>query len=229
MKPWKKARIAVLIVFLLTLISGVGWMAFQTKQNDYRDTKIKAFLEENPMLEQGGTVFLGDSLTDLCDLDMYYPTRGYINRGIGGDTTEGVLRRFDATVLPLAPSTIVLLIGINDFNHGRSLDATLQSYERLINHILDVLPDVRLVVLSLPPVNGSSYPPLLLLPDKIEAFNVQLETLALDYGATWVDIHAPLLQIGSDLLDPAYSDDGLHWNALGYDIVAALVQTALTP
>lgn len=225
----KKVRIAVLIVFLLTLMAGVGWMAFQTKQADYRDAKIDMFLQENQTLAQGGTVFLGDSLTDLCDLDIHYPNRDYINRGIGGDTTEGALARFDATVLPLLPSTIVLLIGINDFNYGRSLDATLQSYERLINHILDVLPDVRLVVLSLPPVNGSSYPPLLLLPEKIRAFNVQLEALAQDHGATWIDIHAPLLQVGSDLLDPAYSDDGLHWNSSGYDIVAALVQDALAP
>jgi lysophospholipase L1-like esterase len=191
--------------------------------------KIHAFLQENPTLDQGGVVFLGDSLTDLCDLDTYYPHRGYINRGIGGDTTEGVLRRFDETVLPLTPSTIVLLIGINDFNYGRTIDATYQSYERLVRHILDVLPDVRLIVLSLAPVNGLAYPPLLLLPEKIRTFNVRLEALTQESGAIWVDIHEPLLQNASNLLDSAYSDDGLHWNALGYNIVAALVQDVLTP
>jgi lysophospholipase L1-like esterase len=228
-KNWKRWRLVILVVFIAAIISGVGWIAFQSNQYDYRMQKINAFVQENPTLDQGGVVFLGDSLTDLCDLDTYYPDLGYINRGIGGDTTEGVLRRFDETVLPLLPSTIVLLIGINDFNYGRTIDATFHSYERLIRHILEVLPNVRLVVLSLAPVNGSAYPPLLLLPEKIKAFNVRLEALALESGATWVDIHEPLLQHASNLLDSAYSDDGLHWNASGYHIVAALVQDVLIP
>jgi lysophospholipase L1-like esterase len=223
----KRFRLIVIPLILLLAAAGVAWMNFRSDQSDYRTLKIASFLEENPTLPQGGTVFLGDSLTDLCDLEATYPGMGYINRGIGGDTTEGVLERFDETVLPLEPITIVLLIGINDLNYGRSVDATIQSYERLIDHIHSNLPDVRLILVSLPPVNGTKYAPLLLIQEKIVLLNEALALLAEDNGADFVDIHPALLEQGADRLDPAYSDDGLHWNAAGYAIVAASIQAEL--
>lgn len=60
-----------------------------------------------------------------------------LNRGIGGDTAEGVLRRFEADVIQLKPKCAVLLIGCNgtfdllgDPVYGRTLRPGL-SYEGL--------------------------------------------------------------------------------------------------
>jgi len=219
----------LILLAVLLVAAGAAWMIFRSDRSDYRAMKIASFLEENPTLAHGGTVFLGDSLTDLCDLEANYPGMGYINRGIGGDTTEGVLERFDETVLPLEPSTIVLLIGINDLNYGRSVEATLQSYERLIDHIKTSLPNVRLILVSLPPVNGTKYAPLLLIQEKIGLLNEAIAALADDRGFVYVDIHPDLLEEGTDRLDPVYSDDGLHWNDAGYAIVAASIQAELNP
>lgn len=225
----QRRRMILILLAVLLVAAGAAWMIFRSDRSDYRAMKIASFLEENPTLAHGGIVFLGDSLTDLCDLEATYPGMGYINRGIGGDTTEGVLERFDETVLPLEPSTIVLLIGINDLNYGRSVDATLRSYEQLIDHIKTRLPDVRLILVSLPPVNGTKYAPLLLIQEKIVLLNEALALLAEDNGAYFVDIHPALLEEDADRLDPVYSDDGLHWNAAGYAIVAASIQAELNP
>lgn len=217
------------VVFLLVVSGIVGWLVFQTRQTSYRESKIATFLDENATLPDGGTVFLGDSITDLYDLDRYFPDKGYINRGIGGDTTEGVLDRFDETVLPLRPSRIVLLIGVNDLNYGRSVEDTLESYARLVDHIRETLPDIVLYLISIYPVNGTSYAPLLLHKDKIVRLNEEIETLASERNATFVDIHPLLLREGSDLLDALVSDDGLHLNDAGYVIVTAVLGAILEP
>jgi len=65
--------------------------------------------------ETGAVVFLGDSITQgWKTLGKDLPNLKTANRGIGGDTTRGVLYRLNADVLALKPSAVVLLIGIND-------------------------------------------------------------------------------------------------------------------
>src|SRR5579883_1180889 len=60
-------------------------------------------------------VFIGDSITDMWALDAFFQGSGgfLINRGIGGDRTPFVRRRFAADVLQLKPRLTVLKIGVN--------------------------------------------------------------------------------------------------------------------
>jgi hypothetical protein len=65
--------------------------------------------------ETGAVVFLGDSITQGWNsIARIFPDIKVVNRGIGGDTTRGVLYRLNADVLALKPAAVVLLIGIND-------------------------------------------------------------------------------------------------------------------
>ena len=49
-------------------------------------------------------LFIGDSVTNWWDLNLYFGDLGYVlNRGIGGDTTEYILKRSDADVFQLEP------------------------------------------------------------------------------------------------------------------------------
>jgi lysophospholipase L1-like esterase len=59
-------------------------------------------------------VFMGDSITDLWRLDEYFPGKGYVNRGIGGQTTPQMLVRMYPDVINLKPAVMVLLAGTND-------------------------------------------------------------------------------------------------------------------
>ena len=62
------------------------------------------------------TVFIGDSITDMWALDAFFrSTSGLlVNRGIGGDRSPYVRRRFEADVLQLRPRLAVILIGVNN-------------------------------------------------------------------------------------------------------------------
>ena len=70
--------------------------------------------------DQHALVFLGDSITDCWgdDLGGSFPGVKVANRGIGGDTTRGVLIRLQEDVLSLHPAGVVLLIGTNDLADG---------------------------------------------------------------------------------------------------------------
>ncbi|HWA97307.1 MAG TPA: GDSL-type esterase/lipase family protein, partial [Pirellulales bacterium] len=70
--------------------------------------------------DQHAVVFLGDSITQGWGPDFKgkFPGMKLANRGIGGDTTRGMLIRLDEDVLALNPAAIVLLMGTNDIEVG---------------------------------------------------------------------------------------------------------------
>ena len=66
--------------------------------------------------DQGAVVFFGDSITQGWGTDFRKAFEGMklANRGIGGDTTRGMLLRLKEDVLALNPKAVVLLMGTND-------------------------------------------------------------------------------------------------------------------
>ena len=75
------------------------------------------------------------------------------NRGIGGDTTVGLLKRLDVSVFDLKPKTVVLLIGTNDL---ALLDTTVEVIYENITQILQRIKaqfkDVDILLQSVYPV-----------------------------------------------------------------------------
>ena len=61
--------------------------------------------------DRGAVVFLGDSITQgWGDFKGVFPDMKLANRGIGGDTTRGMLIRLEEDVLSLDPAAVVLLL-----------------------------------------------------------------------------------------------------------------------
>lgn len=73
-------------------------------------------------MKTGKTIFMGDSITQgygVARKDCWVTgIPGAVNRGIDGDTTSGMLRRFDAHVLRAGADRVVLMGGINDIGEG---------------------------------------------------------------------------------------------------------------
>ncbi len=59
---------------------------------------------------------MGNSITEGWPNNdpEYFANPGYINRGIGGQTTPQMLLRFRADVIDLKPKVVVILAGTND-------------------------------------------------------------------------------------------------------------------
>ncbi len=84
--------------------------------------------------DQGAVVFLGDSITEGWGerLARHFPGLKVANRGIGGDTTRGVLWRLEGDVLAVNPSAVVLLIGTNDIGLGATADVIAENFAAII-------------------------------------------------------------------------------------------------
>ena len=83
-------------------------------------------------------VFLGDSITEGSqNWNKYFNSKNIANRGISGDTTEGVLARLDE-ICYYKPLAVFLLIGINDIFNIDSPNRDRVTMEIVANNILRI-------------------------------------------------------------------------------------------
>lgn len=217
------------VILVLILAAAIMTVLYCTKKNDcfedmsYYDKKCAVFEAENPNFAHGQIVFIGDSITDGCALDNYYSdlSLATYNRGIGGDVTSGVLDRLDSSVFALEPSKVVLMIGINDINGGRSINYVLENYEKILKLISEELPDTEVYCMSILPLNEQLEEYTVInvesSTEKILEINSRIEELVARYGYEFVNLY-PLFDNGSNRLYKEMSPDGIHLNHAGYTV-----------
>jgi len=66
-------------------------------------------------------LFFGDSLTASADWQRYFPNYRVINEGLLGNDTQKALLRLDNILHSYKPSSIFIMLGINDIWHSRIL------------------------------------------------------------------------------------------------------------
>ncbi len=118
--------------------------------------------------DQGAVVFLGDSITQGwgMKLPQYFPGMKSANRGIGGDTTRGMLvRLYD--VLSLNPSAIVLLMGTNYLEVGIEPATAAENLKLILAAIKEHDPKVPVVLCQVFPSSAEKSRPA----EKIEELN----------------------------------------------------------
>lgn len=159
-------------------------------------------------------VMLGDSMTQFAEWAELFPQANIINRGIEGDTADGVLARLDE-VIARKPKIVLLMIGINDLLLGVSP----QVIERQVRLIVAKLKanGADVVLQSTLPVHDN-----LRINAQVQALNALLRNVP---GVTFVDLRRPLAPSGALLAD--YTWDGIHLNGVGYliwrDIIAPVI------
>ncbi len=176
-------------------------------------------------------LFFGDSITDGWKLDTYFPAKGYINRGIGGQTTSQMLVRFRQDVIDLQPHVLLILAGTNDIA-GNTGPISLEDIERNYATMAELARVHHIVTIfsSVTPVNGD-------VPAHREFFETRpaAEILALNdwmkqycaaNGCIYLDYYSALVDERGQLKDPL-SGDGLHPNEAGYKLMAPLAQSAI--
>ncbi len=106
--------------------------------------------------DQGAVVFLGDSITQGWGADFKGKFSGMklANRGIGGDTTRGMLIRLQEDVLTLNPSAIVMLMGTNDIEVEIDPAAIGRNFEKILAAIKAHNPKLPIVLCRMFPSSG---------------------------------------------------------------------------
>lgn len=183
-------------------------------------TRVETFASQD--VQPGDVVMLGDSITEGADWSALFPLARVHNQGIGGDDTEGVLRRL-SLVTDGQPGKVFVMIGTNDIGKGtRSSDEIVDNVAKIVDGIRAASPTSEVYLQSL-------LPRLPRRAEQIRSVNRGFESLARDRGATWIDLW-PLFDRGDTGMDLDVSLDALHLTADGYrrwaDVIAPLVSDA---
>lgn len=182
------------------------------------EMKINYFKGFNRYVIPNGIVFVGDSITQDYNVYEYFPNHRVYNRGIGGDTTVGLLTRLPCSVYELQPKTVVLLIGTNDF---AMLETTPMEICERVQHIVDEIlqfnPNIKIILQSIYPVNENLNPNTV-LPRKNKFIVETNELLKKIKHITFVDIFNLLVDHEGNL-SKDYTIEGLHINSRGYEII----------
>lgn len=164
------------------------------------------------MLEQNDkykTVMIGDSITDgglwneLLNNDLIQ------NRGIAGDTTDGVLDRLNSTNKNLNQAFI--MIGINDFFQEKSVDYVFSNYLKIIENLQQ--KGIKVYIQSTLFV-GDEKPSK--YNEKVEVLNEKLKSYAKENKLTFIDLNKILAP--NKTLKNEYSNDDLHLNGKAYNL-----------
>lgn len=159
---------------------------------------------------QYDVVFIGDSITDGGKWDDLFPMLKSANRGINDDKTDGVLKRMDSIYSTHAKKAFIM-IGINDFAHGATVDDVVENYKTIIGNLVahGMQTYVQSTILA-----GRQHDEL---NNNIMALNERLKKMADENKAfTYIDLNAGLAN--GTILDPNYTRDDIHLNGSGYAV-----------
>ncbi len=215
----KVKNIKTAIGFLLGLAIGAQGFSqamYDTLPNqpEHYAQRLEKFRKEP--VTTGKLLFLGNSLTEGGNWRKLLKDSTVVNRGIVGDNTYGVLNRLEE-VTRHKPSRVFLLIGVNDLSKNVPTAVILENIFSIVSRIHTASPKTKIFVQSLLPVNTthknftSSYSK----QESIVELNGQLKRYSEALKYTFVDIHNHFLD-KQNMLDLAFTYDGLHLNAAGY-------------
>lgn len=168
------------------------------------------------------SILLGDSISLWFPAELLPPKRSWLNQGISGETSAGLLERL-ALIDRTQPEVIFVLIGINDLIRGMKDETILANQQLIIRYLRQVHPQTKIVVQSILPhgmdkVTWEGRDRLLAIPNtRIVALNEQIKAIAKAEGGVYLDLY-PLFTDSNGNLNPELSSDGLHLSTQGYKI-----------
>ena len=174
-------------------------------------------------------VFIGDSITEfwVTHNPLFFSSNSYINRGISGETTSQILKRFIPDVIDLRPKAVVLLAGINDIaeNNGPiSIEAIFENIKSMIGMAQE--NDIKVYLCSVLPANRFYWNLKISPANQVVQLNKLLHSYAKDNALTYVDYYNRMVDDQKGLLS-SYGSDGVHPNRDGYAVMQSVISSFL--
>lgn len=196
----------------LTLGGGAADFIVKSFVQPLYDRKISQF--DQLQIENGDVVFLGDSITEGAAWNELFPEVSTRNRGIGWDSTAGVLKRL-RQVTNAKPSKVFLLIGTNDLLYGVEPDIVVRNTAEIVTQIKKASPETTVYIQSILPREAS-------YRASIESVNRSLRD-ATKSTAQWVDLYPAFVDEQDGSIADRFSNDELHLTGEGYALWRSLI------
>ncbi len=192
---------------------------------DILKQEAKAAAQNHP---QHLTILLGDSLSLWFPTELLPKDRNWLNQGISGETSAGLLKRLEL-IDRTTPETILVMIGINDLIQGVSDETILTNQQQIILYLQRMHPKTQIIIQSILPhgakqVIWEGREKLLGIPNsRIRQLDQQLQRIAAKQSVKYLNLH-PLFTDEQGELRPELSSDGLHLNPQGYLVWSSALQ-----
>ncbi len=214
--------------FLITLLAILFTQLSEAQTQKYSTFYVqRASLFSKLPISSKDIVFIGNSITNGAEWNELFPQKRVKNRGISGDTSEGVYDRLDPVVKG-KPTKIFILIGINDISRGIEVETIVQNMKRIVEKIQNESPKTKIYIQSILPVNpdfemfkGHQKPQL------IKEINQHYQNIAQEYKVNYIDLYSHFLEKGTNKMNKNYTNDGLHLLGEGYLLWREIVKPYL--
>ncbi len=194
--------------------------------------KLERFRILNQNAKKGEILFTGSSLMEQFPVNELLMTRGMrqvvYNRGIGGFTTEDMLRNMEEMVFAVKPRKIFINIGTNDIgSQGYRLEKLMENYGKIITQIRERLPEAEIYMMAYYPVNETDKLPegewaktmfLTRTNENISIANKAVEEMAGRMGCHFINVNQGLTDEAGKL-KKEFTVEGIHMFANGYEVV----------
>ncbi len=195
----------LITLFLLESVMSQAWMIQDDPYYKHRKSQFEQLMNN----ERYETMMLGDSITDEGQWDELLDNTKVQNRGISGDTTDGVLDRLNS--ISKGIKQVFIMIGVNDIMRGKEVDEVYANYLKIIQTFKD--KNIKVYIQSTLYIGESrkaNFNP------KIEELDKKLEKYASENQITFINLN-PILA-PQKVLKKEFTSDDLHLNGTAYKL-----------
>ncbi|MEO0970000.1 MAG: SGNH/GDSL hydrolase family protein [Cyanobacteria bacterium J06639_18] len=187
----------------------------------YQDWKKLLAMEARAMTRGQGTnslsVLVGDSLSLWFPNERLPTGKLWLNQGISGDTSTGILKRLSA-FSKTKPDVIYVMAGINDLRKGVKGEVIVRNHRKMIRNLRQNHPNSLIVVQSILPTRRPE-----LSNPRIQRINQQLARIAKQEGVSYLNLHIWFTD-SEGKLRKDLTTDGLHLSENGYAVWQSVLQ-----
>jgi lysophospholipase L1-like esterase len=180
------------------------------REDVYYQEKVKSYSELNALLDNTRKyrVIVGDSIIEHFPINELFHDIKILNRGIGKDTSLGLLDRVDVNINNINISSCFVMIGHNDLKY-RTESSTIN----IIKQVLRKIKSDKIYFLSI-------------LPDQDEYnnaivadINSSVKEFCKNGSCSFIDFYEMFIQEGYSYRENYYYD-GVHLTVDGYKAMA---------
>jgi lysophospholipase L1-like esterase len=201
----------LMALFLLGSVMAQAWMIQDDPYYKHRKSQFEQLMNN----ERYETMMLGDSITDEGQWDELLNNTKVQNRGISGDTTDGVIDRLNSVSKGI--KQVFIMIGVNDIMRGREVDEIFANYLKIIQTFKD--KNIKIYIQSTLYIGESRKENFNL---KVEELDKRLEKYASENQITFINLN-PIFA-PQKVLKKEFTSDDLHLNGSAYKLWAEQIR-----